>query len=166
LSSWLETLNAGIICVSETWLQPNVKSSEVIDTSNFVVFRKDRDPRKTKNGKVSTRGGGVLLAIKSKYKPRKLHNLENNSDIICAEVIIKHFKILVACVYISNTNSDLKNEGLLSAINNGSNLHNKYEGVIVTGDFNLQIDWSENIPRACNLLSSTYLSCFMDFVPH
>ncbi|KAF4529227.1 hypothetical protein B566_EDAN017557 [Ephemera danica] len=75
LSAWLSTIQASILCINETWLHHDIVTSEVIDESQYVVFRKDR------TGK---RGGGVLFAgqfkkyskaaaswvLKNRYEPK------------------------------------------------------------------------------------------------
>ena len=50
----LNNENPDIISGSETWLNPNIYSSEIFN-SNYEIFRQDR----------SDKHGGVLLAIKS-----------------------------------------------------------------------------------------------------
>ena len=47
-----------ILALSETWLNDSIMNGELFDLSNFSVFRSDRSTGK--------RGGGVLLALRSK----------------------------------------------------------------------------------------------------
>jgi hypothetical protein len=78
LMSWLHTMNASIVCVSETWLNENIKSSELFDLAEYVVFRKDR---------VTSRGSGVHFAVKSYMRPKRLTHLENNSESVYCDIM-------------------------------------------------------------------------------
>ena len=46
---------ADIVWVTETWLRDDIENSEILPWSDYTICRKDR----------KTRGGGVLLALKS-----------------------------------------------------------------------------------------------------
>ncbi len=46
--------DSDIVCVNETWLNEDIHNSEILN-STYAIFRNDR----------SSRGGGVLLAVKS-----------------------------------------------------------------------------------------------------
>ncbi|KAL4713367.1 hypothetical protein ACJJTC_016835 [Scirpophaga incertulas] len=50
--------NYEIVCLTETWLLDTIKNSELFD-DRYVVFRRDRDYKKTGESK----GGGVLIAV-------------------------------------------------------------------------------------------------------
>lgn len=57
LHSFIESANADIVFLTETWLRPEIKDTEVFPKNmNFALFRCDRDER---------RGGGVLIAAKN-----------------------------------------------------------------------------------------------------
>jgi hypothetical protein len=58
-----------IICVSETWLSDNILTSELLDESQYLVYRKDRDMQ-GRHASAIRRGngpawGGVLVAVNS-----------------------------------------------------------------------------------------------------
>ena len=54
LHAFVFSSNYSIYCFTETWLSNHIMDVEVIP-SGFTIYRKDR----------STRGGGVLIAVKS-----------------------------------------------------------------------------------------------------
>ena len=49
------TEQADLVWVTETWLNGNVDSAEILPWGDYAIYRKDRP----------TRGGGVLLAVKT-----------------------------------------------------------------------------------------------------
>ena len=50
-----------IIAIVETWLYPDILSSEFLFDNSYVTYRRDRCVNKHQ------RGGGILLAVKSKF---------------------------------------------------------------------------------------------------
>ena len=157
LSAWLATIQASILCINETWLHHDVVTSEVIDESQYVVFRKDR---------AGKRGGGVLFAAKPELCPLRLPDLENKSELIWAEVTVNKSRILIGSVYRSPSNSECDNDEIIKSLQNASHVSNKYDACVLTGDCNLQIDWSGIAPQPLNPIANSFLSTFYDFVPH
>jgi len=68
------TENFDIIAITETWLLNNIFTNEIFPTS-FTVLRKDRD----------SRGGGVLLALKSSLTTMQLP-FPSDLEIVSAEI--------------------------------------------------------------------------------
>lgn len=61
-NSAVDSCDADIVAVTETWLHPNINDCEVFsNVSNFAIYRCDRTLRQ---------GGGVLLAIKKNVLSR------------------------------------------------------------------------------------------------
>ena len=56
----LKTQNYDIIFISETWLKSWHATSSIIDTSNFTMYRTDRNDK---------RGGGVGIVVKKHLAP-------------------------------------------------------------------------------------------------
>ena len=72
--------NCDVICVNETWLNQNIRKSEILH-SGFTIFRRDRSDRG---------GGGVLIAIKTasfkavkEFKPESEAKLQQLQIIFC-----------------------------------------------------------------------------------
>ena len=72
--------DSDIIALTETWLNDSVMTSEFCDTK--IVFRKDRDQILT--GK--KQGGGVLLAIDSKFDAQEYKIFDNGLEAICVRI--------------------------------------------------------------------------------
>ena len=81
--------------LTETWLCNDVLDSEILATDTFNVYRKDR------NGN----GGGVLIAIHTRFPSSHRHDLEPADsgpvDILVAELTMHSFrrKSAVVCAY-------------------------------------------------------------------
>ena len=89
-----------LFALSETWLSDDICNNELFP-SDIVVYRKDRN---FKNLQVS-KGGGVLLGIRDKYKSTAMDLTSITSiiptvDIIGAKVTDTHESLIVLCVYI------------------------------------------------------------------
>jgi hypothetical protein len=158
-SSWLNTMKSSSVCINETWLNDNIKTSEIFDDYDYVVFRNDR---------ISGRGGGVLLANKSHLYPNRLETVENDAELVWAEIKVNGKKYLISSAYRSPSNSDTDNKNLLDSLHLivSSLISDKYEACFIAGDLNLQIDWNSSVPRPHVPLSNSFLSCFYDFVPN
>ena len=80
-----------ILCVSETWLLPNI-NNELIDISEFRVFRRDRG-----------RGGGVCIYVRSDFQARELFtNNPNNIEVEDVWLVVQYRKFpsfIVGVVY-------------------------------------------------------------------
>ena len=53
LDNLLSTSNLGLICITETWLNPSINDSLLCNGHNYSIFRKDR----------TSHGGGVCLIV-------------------------------------------------------------------------------------------------------
>lgn len=90
-----------VLALTETWLDVNVNNAELF-TSDYSVFRSDR--QFTRLG--LTRGGGVLLAIKSFLKSVQINldsMLSNDIaavDIVGVKVLLSGGALMIFCVYV------------------------------------------------------------------
>jgi hypothetical protein len=157
IESWLEAIDPCIICINKTWLNSNVRTSEVIDDKNFTVFR---------NVRGTGRGGGVMLAIKPHLQTTRLSNLEHNAEIIWSEIRVNGSKIMIGSAYRSPSNCASENDELIASLNSAANDFDNYDACILTGDLNLGIDWSTRVPRSMDSLGNKFLNVFYNFVPH
>ena len=124
--------NPDIISGSETWLNPNIHSSEIFN-SNYEIFRKDR----------SDKHGGVLLAIKSSLIAEEIiiEPKTNVESVFCK--ISRHNSppLIVGSIY-RPPNSNI--EYMTDLCNQLINLKEKNKNAVIwiTGDFNLpDINW-------------------------
>ena len=79
-----------IVFVSETWLKNDICSLEILN-SGYTIFRNDR----------ATRGGGVLLVVKSSsFKCVRKVKHDYNLEITLAEIITAtNMKVLLGTCY-------------------------------------------------------------------
>lgn len=124
-----------IIAITESWLQSNTFSTELFDDS-YSVFRCDRDLSKL-NVK---RGGGVMLAVKEKYKPTPMdlqvvHDNTVKIDIVGCNLTVDCIKLCVFVIYIPpNVSSD----ELSIFFEHFESLYHLYDTkMLMVGDFNL-----------------------------
>lgn len=83
-----------IISLSETWLSPNVTSSELV-FNNYTTYRHDRNS----NTSNCSRGGGVLLSVNNKYCSRVLSVPTSPVEQLFVLIKINATYILVSNVY-------------------------------------------------------------------
>ena len=129
-----------IIVGTESWLNDNHYNSEIFDTEQYSIFRKDR------KGK---RGGGVFLAIKHSLNPTSQPELDSSAEVIWAKVDIPCLKNVNICSYYKTKENDEDSlEGLRSSLSKIPSSSIKW----ALGDFNLpHTDWDKTqIKDSCN----------------
>nr|CAH7715981.1 unnamed protein product [Callosobruchus chinensis] len=125
-----------IICLSETWLNSGVLSSELFP-EEYEVFRHDRET----SGSSKKDGGGVLIAVKSKWNAERCLDLESEAEDIW--ISLSSFtgnKLYISCVYLPPGD----NNAHFSFVNNLYSLQNMLsrKDVCIMGDFNLSnVEW-------------------------
>ena len=72
-----------IICITETWLTPDIQNLEILSDSEYSVYRKDRPQR---------RGGGVLTAIHNSIKSKIREDL-NSTNPLHNEILVVEIKL-------------------------------------------------------------------------
>ena len=135
LEALVETTNADIIMGIETWLDPNIKSSEIFpEYQHFDIARRDRP---------SGPHGGVIIIAK------KLHlgdvSLSKNLEMISGTIKLEGRKKMVLVTYYSpphqtdETINRLRKQEIMELRNK-----HKKDILVLAGDFNLHdINWSE-----------------------
>lgn len=129
-----------IIAITETWLHKDILDSE-LPFYKYSLFRCDRD-RSTTN---STRGGGVLLAINSKYPSSIISSHASFFEQICVMITFQGTCFIFCVVYIPpscDCNALNKHIELLEDIR--MKFHDA--NFVVLGDYNLSnLKWTHNI---------------------
>jgi len=135
-----------IVCLSETWLRPKNENDPTADYDddsifglpNYYITRKDRE----------TRGGGVAIFVKTKYKMEKVIIPEKYKMLeVCAvDVFYAKEKIRVVSCYRSPDSSYESLESLVSLL---KWLICDTKFFVITGDFNIPKlgDLSNNMSR-------------------
>jgi len=84
LDCLLSEHNPHILAVTETWLKPDIPSSELLP-SEYSTFRKDRP-------------GGVLLACHNSLNC-KILNIDTVSEVIACQLLFDNHESLIVCVF-------------------------------------------------------------------
>ncbi|XP_038074822.1 uncharacterized protein LOC119742729 [Patiria miniata] len=152
-----------IACITETWLCPDIMDSEILDTSQYQLFRRDRNRN----------GGGVLFACNSNLMPSRRDEFEPSSDIqanfkecelIWVQVILPHNKgkLLIGTCYRPPSSTTGFDEALSFSINRILPCSHQFQAILLLGDFNLQIPCSassdEHNPPSLNTRSAAVLN--------
>ena len=87
-----------IICLSETWLHSGVFDGEILDDSQYCVYRRDR---LQVNGR-DKRGGGVLAAVSTRFKSRGREDLESAKceTVWCEIELGSNSRLIIGCCYL------------------------------------------------------------------
>ena len=145
--SYILSRDFDLIAITETWLTNSILNGEILP-SDYVVYRRDR----------TSRGGGVLLAVKNNLSSKQL-SLSDDIESIAVE--IHSSQTFIVCVlYIPPSANDFYHTQVSDVF--CSLLRNV--NVLILGDFNFpDIDWdllsgeSKHSINFCGLISD--LNC-------
>ena len=122
-----------IVCGTESWLNENVKSSEIFPCEDYEVFRKDRDS--------INNGGGVFTLVRKNLIALEMTDLDTNCEILWVKIKLKRAKdLLVSTFYMPHRDINTITEfesSVMKANPKGD------KNIIVLGDFNCpHINWN------------------------
>jgi len=121
------SLSSHVIVFTETWLKPEVLSSEVFP-SKYTTYSLDRPSR---------RGGGVLIAVDSELTSEVITSDEiNYIEFLCIKLSLPGISIYISCSYIPPSSEFPTYANHLSAIQFISSKLSDRDRLIVLGDFN------------------------------
>jgi endonuclease/exonuclease/phosphatase family metal-dependent hydrolase len=151
IAAFMQTHSADIIGINETWLKDGMLDHEFVSTS-YMVFRKDR-----REG----RGGGVLLAIHPHLQPKRAMEFElPQVEIVWCTIKADKLTLLIGSAYRAPNLKSENNSEFLRALNlAGAKMH-EFDGLILMGDFNLDINWALDEPCAGKAPAAEFLSDF------
>lgn len=131
LKTFIHTCSADIIIGTETWLSPDIADSELALSTSFALFRKDR---------ISTRGGGVLVAIKHEFQPSAI-SIDSPLELVWVNACLGSVTCLIgACYRPPDCSPDFVE--LLSESLELITLKFPNSVIFLAGDFNYPaIDW-------------------------
>jgi hypothetical protein len=131
--------------LTETWLKPEILSSEVLP-SKYTIYRRDRTDR---------RGGGVLVAVDSTIASDFIQpEVQYDIEFICVKLHLPGFFLYITCSYIPPSSESSVYSQHLSAIKTVFNLLSDRDQFIVLGDFNIpDCNWTPS-PEEYSLLPS------------
>ena len=140
-----------IVFVSETWLKNHICSLEILH-SGYTIFRNDR----------ATRGGGVLLAVKSSsFKCVRKVEHDYNLEITLAEIITAtNMKVLLGTCY-RPPNED---HNWMDCFNNLlGNICQNYQHIVLAGDFNFPQISCNSPDTTRGVIGNTFMELLNDY---
>ncbi|KAG5892473.1 hypothetical protein JTB14_017437 [Gonioctena quinquepunctata] len=91
--------NADLYLITETNLSGDILDSEVLDTSHYNVFRRDRKSAPCANNKKS--GGGVLIGVENSISVKHREHFQSDAEDLWVTIHNdNNLKIHVCCVYL------------------------------------------------------------------
>lgn len=127
--------NLDIVAFTETWLDSSFYDGEL--SNNFNVMRADRNFTATG----LSRGGGVLLAVNTKFNSfilplnREGAQLSPLIDILAAKISLHHYVIYIFVVYVPPTVTADEYDKLFDFLSLLPCVHNN--DILILGDFNI-----------------------------
>ena len=157
LRSIVSLSKSSIICLTETWLSPDVSDLEIL-SNDFNVYRNDR----------SSTGGGVLIAVHSNIASKPRYDLVTNHhgslEVVVVELNIPKLpKLALINVYnppapVAIENSNFLRNILQAVTNEGTN------HILLMGDFNLpNLDITTGLPLNSGGVCTQFYEVFNDF---
>ena len=139
-----------IVMLNETWLNKSIRDSEIIESSDYKVFRCDRSqlthPTDSNNpNKFRKFGGGVLLAIRSDIEanPTRIKLLKG-AEILAVEITLNGSKFIVCTCYRVGTLGTANHSTISNSIRSLFK-SKRPKKIIILGDFNLNsVTWPLN----------------------
>lgn len=98
----LQLTSYDLICLTETWLWDGISSAEIF-SSNYSVFRKDRDY----SSRGCRFGGGVLIATSSAFQAHRRYDLETYDECVWLQMECGNGQSLLVGNYYFQPMSDV-----------------------------------------------------------
>jgi Endonuclease-reverse transcriptase len=147
----MQTHSADLMGITETWLKTGMRDHEFIPNS-YMVFRRDR-----REG----RGGGVLLAIRPHLQPKRAPQFDiPQVEIVWCTIKAQNLTLLIGCAYRPPNLKSEENAQFSKALNLAAAKMHEFDGLILMGDFNLDINWAPDEPCAGKAPAAEFLSDF------
>jgi hypothetical protein len=152
------------IALTETWLHGGILDGELLDES-YSIYRRDRD--RTTSSK--TRGGGVLVAVKSTcFSSRRRIDFETAAEIVWVEILLGRHRLYVSSIYFPPDGRDIVLDELGKSLDLVSNVIQPGDHILLCGDFNLpDIIWTRTEDgtlepeRWTSARAEKFLNCFI-----
>ena len=152
----LQTLaiDIDLLAITETWLKPENLDSEILPGNDFNIHRRDRTDRT---------GGGVLLAVHENILSMRRQDLESSAEMLVCELRPESKKKIAVIVFYRPPDSDLKYIKEFKKSLQLIQRRNKFDQVIVCGDFYLpNIDWTTGVATNNNTIYQHFTKTVKD----
>ena len=134
----LDTENPDIVVGTESWLSPDIASSEIFP-EGYHSFRADRKSK-------SKRSGGVFILVRNSLICTEQPQFQTNCEILWVKIEITGSRPLFVGAYYRRVEDDL--ESLREFQDSVSRVREHSDNVWVSGDFNLpMLSWPESSPE-------------------
>lgn len=142
--------NYDIIILTETWLNSNINSCEIVD-HRYHIYRRDRDVSSALASKLD--GGGVLIAVKKTINSIRMKNWESNCEDLWVIVSLANGKspkrVGIGAVYIPPPPKLVE---INAYLDNTFDVMGQLDDYIIIGDFNMGfVSWSVGNDRSAGL---------------
>ena len=147
LHNLISTYSPDIIIGTETWLTPDILTTEIFPAPfNMTVQRRDRP---TNSGK----GGGVLIATRPELTVKPRPDLDTDCEITWIQLQLSNCKSILISAFYRPPSSD---QAILEKLELSLSLIPPDKLIWIAGDFNLpDIDWTAVSPHDPPLDSDT-----------
>ena len=120
--------------MTETWLNHSIHDGEILFNSRYNIFRRDRDEAVSKKRD----GGGVLVAVSSKFPAKRRCDLETNIEIIWVEIKVNDScKVFCGTIYVPPDCKSSVCLALEESLDRVSLCMRSEDSILLFGDFNL-----------------------------
>ena len=126
----VDSTKPDIIVATETWLDSNIKNSEILP-EDYEVFRKD----------MNRNGGGVLIAVRKELDCYEVPEFQEDCELVWARIKLRGQRTLYICAFYRPDMSDKTSFPLLTAsLRKVATINNAH--IVIAGDLNfLSWDW-------------------------
>ncbi|MGL5405735.1 MAG: hypothetical protein ACRDAX_02950, partial [Propionibacteriaceae bacterium] len=98
--------------------------------------------------------------VRPHLQPRRLKNLEGEAEIVWVEVKMGDLKVLIGSAYRKPNAPQSYNDKLIASLDKVADVKHLFDACVLTGDFNLDVDWGQKPPRAGAAPAAEFLSSF------
>ena len=142
LKNCVNLYDMDVICVVETWLNDGYSDAEIY-IPGYTIFRQDRNfniHNAPGDGSEPSERGGSVIYVKSGIASRLISTFVA-PDSVAIEIDTAIGKVVIACVYRSQSLDKYRNKELLTAIKKLC-VDNETNEIIIVGDRNLpKVSW-------------------------
>ena len=139
-SNYLLSKNYDNICIAETWLTKEISENELF-LPQYQCFLSNR-----KSSRKTTSHGGTMICVRRTINSEQLFfDYDVNGSVTVCYITLGQKNILIVCCYLPPENSKYayKECHLNELFRNIGNLQNRFNEVLIYGDFNFPtINWN------------------------
>ena len=163
----LETYSIDIVCITETHITKEIEDNE-LEIEGFSFYRGDRDfnlhVSSNEDQDTASGGGGSIIYYRNFLNAEENNVFKTAPDSVAINIETNVGKIVLACIYRSNSLPENYNSMLLNCIETICKESNDYETILL-GDFNLpNISWVNGNISGISSTENKCLSLQLDYL--